>query len=94
MADDRRWETGSAHPDRRGEDEGFRLSGRQIGAGIVALLLVVFVLQNTDTTSVTLLVFDVSFPLWLVLAGTILLSLGVGYVLGSRGRSRRKKEAR
>ena len=91
MADDRRWETGQAHKDRDGEKDGFRPSGKQVGAGIVALALIVFVLQNTDTTSVTLFVFDLSFPLWLVLAGTILLSGGVGYVMGSRGRSRRKK---
>ena len=87
MADDRRWDAG----ERSGEKEGFRPSGRQIGIGVVVLALVVFVLQNTDTTSVTLFIFDVSFPLWLVLAGTILISMGVGYVMGSRGRGRKKK---
>ncbi len=50
----------------------------------------IFVLQNTDSTSITLLVFDVTFPLWLVLAVTIALSVGVGYMLGSRGKVRRK----
>ena len=80
--DDRRWETGSAH----GEREGFKPSARQIGAGVVGFLLLVFVLQNTDSTSLTVLLFEVTFPLWLVLAGTILLSLGVGYVLGGRRR--------
>jgi len=85
MADDRRWKSGDERDDR----SGVRVSGKQIGTGIVVLLLVVFVLQNTDTTSITLLVFDISFPLWLVLTGTIVLSVGVGYALGSRGRSRR-----
>jgi uncharacterized integral membrane protein len=87
MADDTRW---GAREDK-GDKEGFRPTGRMIGTGLIVLALVIFVLQNTHTTSVTLLVFDLSFPLWLVLAGTILLSVGVGYVLGSRGRSRRKK---
>ena len=50
------------------------------------LVLLIFVLQNTDSTSHHLLVFDVTFPLWLVLAATILLSLAVGYVLGGRGK--------
>jgi len=86
MADDRRWNAG----DSEVHDGGFRPSAKQIGAGIIALVLVIFVLQNTDSTSVTLLVFDLNFPLWMVLAITIALSLGVGYVLGSRGRARRK----
>ena len=87
MADDRRWDAGKA-----GEDQaGYRPSGRTIGTGIAVLALMIFVFQNTNTTSVTLLVFQVSFPLWLVLAGTILLSVGVGYALGGRGRSKRKK---
>jgi uncharacterized integral membrane protein len=88
MADDkRRWETGDAH----GEKDGFKPSGKQIGAGIVGLLLLVFVLQNTDKTSVTLLLFDINSPLWMVLAGSILLSVGVGYVLGSRRGSRKNR---
>ena len=94
MADDRRWETGSAHEGRDGSRDGFRPSPRQVVAGLVGVALVVFVLQNTDTTSVTLFLFDVSFPLWLVLAGTILLSFGIGYVAGGRGRSRRQNEGR
>jgi uncharacterized integral membrane protein len=88
MADDnRRWETGDAY----GEKAGFKPSGKQIGAGIVAVLLVVFVLQNTETTSVTMLIFDINSPLWMVLAVTILLSIGVGYALGSRRGSRKKR---
>ena len=86
MADDRRWNAGDSEIDKAG----FRPSAKQIGAGIIALVLVIFVLQNTDSTSVTLLVFDLNFPLWMVLALTIVLSLGVGYVLGSRGKVRRK----
>jgi uncharacterized integral membrane protein len=86
MADDvRRWNAGTnddAH-------DGSGVSGKQIGVGLVVVALVVFVLQNTQTTTITMLLFDVSFPLWLVLAGTILLSVGVGYFIGSRGRSRR-----
>jgi uncharacterized integral membrane protein len=87
MADDRRWDAGQSG----GDPAGFRPSGRMIGTGIVVLALVIFVLQNTNTTSITLFIFRVSFPLWLVLAGTIVLSVGVGYALGSRGRSKRKK---
>jgi uncharacterized integral membrane protein len=85
--DDRRWDAGRSDVDH----EGFRPSGKQIGAAVILVALIIFVLQNTDTTSVTLLIFDVTFPLWLILAGTIVLSMGVGYVLGSRGRTRKQK---
>ncbi|MGZ4680970.1 MAG: LapA family protein [Acidimicrobiales bacterium] len=83
--DDRRW-VGSG-----GDDEGAGKPGitpKQITAGVLAVLLVVFVLQNTDSTSITLLLFDVTFPLWLVLTGTILISVGIGYLIGSRRRKR------
>ena len=81
--DERRW-VGGEH--QEGGDERSGVSPKQIAAGVLAVLLVIFVLQNTDSTSITLLVFDVTFPLWLVLTGTILLSVGIGYLLGSRRR--------
>ncbi len=86
--DDRRWVGEGAGDDGAGEAKS-GITPKQVVAGIIVLALVVFVLQNTDSTSITLLVFDVTFPLWLVLAATIALSMGVGYVLGSR---RRKKD--
>ncbi len=70
------------------DNTGSGITGKQIGVGLIGLALLVFVLQNTDSTSITLLVFDVTFPLWLVLAVTIALSVGVGYVMG---RSRRRR---
>jgi len=66
----------------RGDEIRSGVSGRQIGAGLVGLGLLVFVLQNTDSTSVTVLFFELTFPLWMVLALTILLSVAVGFVLG------------
>ena len=81
--DDRRWVGDGQHEEG---DEKSGVTPKQVVAGVIGLALVVFVLQNTDSTSITLLVFDVTFPLWLVLAATIALSVGVGYVLGSRRR--------
>jgi uncharacterized integral membrane protein len=81
--DDRRW-VGSGHHEEGDEKAG--LTPKQILAGVLALVLVVFVLQNTDSTSITLLIFDVTFPLWLILSGTIVLSVGIGFLLGSRRR--------
>jgi uncharacterized integral membrane protein len=81
--DERRWVGSGQHEDG---DDTSGLTPKQIAAGVLGLLLVIFVLQNTDSTSITLLVFDVTFPLWLVLAATIALSVGVGYLMGSRRR--------
>ncbi len=83
--DDRRW-VGPGHDEEGSESSG--ITSKQVTAGVLGLLLLVFVLQNTDSTSITLLVFDVTFPLWLVLAATIVLSIGIGYLLGSRRRRR------
>jgi uncharacterized integral membrane protein len=80
--DDRRW-VGEEH-DEGADDSG--ITAKQIVAGVLGLMLVVFVLQNTDSTSITLLLLDVTFPLWLVLAATIALSVGIGYLIGSRRR--------
>ncbi len=79
--DDRRWVGEEHHEDGDGKSG---VTPKQVIAGIIGLVLLVFVLQNTDSTSITLLVFDVTFPLWLVLAATIALSVGVGYLLGTR----------
>lgn len=54
--------------------------GRGVSAGLVAavvlaLLLVIFVLQNTHEVRVELYFWDFEGPLWLVLAGSILVGL-------------------
>lgn len=64
--------------------EGFRPSGRQIGGAIIAVLLIVFIAANSKTVSVNLVFVTADLPLWLVLAVTALLGLGVGMLLGSR----------
>lgn len=63
---------------------GFRPSGRQIGGGIVTLLLVIFIAANSTSVSVNLIFTDATFPLWLILAITTLLGFGVGMLFGSR----------
>ena len=78
--------SGGARPEPK---EPFRPSGRQIGGGIIALLLLIFIVTNTYDAAVTLVVTTVTLPLWLVLAGTALLGVVVGMGLGSR-RTKRK----
>jgi uncharacterized integral membrane protein len=68
---------------------GFRPSGRQIGAGVIALVLVIFIAVNNDDTEINFLFKTFTLPLWLVLAGTALLGVLVGMSLGAR-RTKRK----
>jgi uncharacterized integral membrane protein len=63
---------------------GFRPSGRQIGGGIIAVLLIVFIAANSKMVEVSLVFVSATLPLWVVLSGTALLGVGVGMLLGSR----------
>lgn len=84
----------SDHPDgdfgaNTDADEGFRPSRRQIVGGIIAVVLLVFIAVNNQTTDVSFVFFEASLPLWVVLAVTALLAFGIGMLFGSR-RTKRK----
>jgi len=62
-----------------------KVDGRIIVGLIVLVLIVIFVMQNRQDVELTLFVFDFTTPLWIGLLVTVLLSMGVGFLLG-RGR--------
>lgn len=64
--------------------EGFKPTPRQIIGAIVAVVLIVFIAGNNDDVSVSLIVTEATLPLWLVLAVTALLGVGIGMLLGTR----------
>lgn len=71
-----------------------RWSPALVGAGLLVLILVVFVLQNGETREIRWLFFDAEAPQWLV----ILVSALIGYLLGqlvefSLKRRRRTRQA-
>ena len=72
-----------------GDDDGFHPTRRQIVGAIVGVVLLVFIAVNNQTTDVSFVFFEASLPLWVVLAITAVLALGVGMLLGSR-RTKRK----
>jgi uncharacterized integral membrane protein len=78
----------SPSPDRD-HGGGLRLNGRQVVGIAIAVLLVVFIAVNNEDVEVSLVFFKVSLPLWIVLAGTALLGVGIGMLLGAR-RTKRK----
>jgi uncharacterized integral membrane protein len=83
MADD----TGAPAPasERRGVSPSF-----VIGV-VVAVLTVIFVLQNTRRTKVEFLAWDVRPPLWIVLLVTAVAAIVAGELLGTVVRRRRRR---
>lgn len=72
--------TGSASP-----------TPRQILAVLLTVLAVVFVLQNTERVSLTLLFFDVVLPLWVATVSLLAIGVAIGWLISSRrarGRAR------
>ncbi|MFN8103452.1 MAG: LapA family protein [Acidimicrobiia bacterium] len=65
-------------------------SAKMIVAGIVAVLLIVLVVLNSQTVPLHLIFVTVEWPLWLLLTIVIVLALGIGYILGSQASKRRK----
>lgn len=59
-------------------------SPRVVVAGVVAVLALVFVLQNRDPVSVHLMTLTVSSPLWVLLVVMVGVGLLIGYVLVRR----------
>lgn len=66
---------------------GRRVDARLVVAVVVAVLLLAFVFQNTESVGLHWLFFDFSAPLWVMLAITVVVSLGIGWLLGHRSRS-------
>ncbi|CAN5675297.1 hypothetical protein BH10ACT3_BH10ACT3_04000 [soil metagenome] len=77
----------------QGEAHGFRMNGRLLGGGVVGLLLLAFILSNTQEVSVHFLFMDFRLPMWLVLTVTALLGAAVG-TLAVFVRRRQRRKAR
>ena len=78
MTDDQR----SRQPARTG-------IGKFIGAALVALALIAFVVQNTDSTPVHWLFIDRSAPLWLIIVISAVAGAILSEILGWMIRRRR-----
>lgn len=64
-------------------------STKLIAAGVIGVLLLLFVLQNTDEADVDFLFFSGSYPLWLMAVVVAVLAFAAGWLVG-RSRTRRK----
>jgi len=68
---------------------GFRPTPRQIVVAVAAVLLLVFILANFESTEVSFVVTTVTLPLGVVLLVTTLIGMAIGATLGVR-RTRRR----
>jgi len=84
---------GSGFDDNRPVDADHKAetNWRLIAGGVIATLLLVFIVINGEDVEVDFLVTQVSMPLWLVIAATTLLGVAVGYLLAGRRHRRRAR---
>lgn len=79
---------------RQRDDSGARLGGGAIASLVGLGLLVVFMLQNRNETTLSFLVWDFTWPLWLVILLSALVGAFVWFGLGVIRRHNRRKERR
>lgn len=89
---------GSAGSDDNRTGSGFRALEEQrridfgvIGAILVAVALLIFILQNTNEEEVTWLFFEASAPLWVLIVVTAVLSVALSQLILLIVRRRRRK---
>jgi uncharacterized integral membrane protein len=76
-----------------------KAEGRRLGGGAIASLtgvglLVIFMIQNTESVQLDFLVWGFTWPLWLVTLASAVLGAVVWLGLGVLRRHRRRKERR
>lgn len=59
-----------------------RPKGRWIALGVVAVLILVFVLQNRDRANIDFLLWDVDVRIWFGLAIAVVLGFVAGFLVG------------
>ncbi len=69
-------------------------SPKLIVAGAIGLLLLLFVLQNTDETDVDFLFFSGSYPLWVMAVVVAGFAFAAGWLVGRAGARRRLRGER
>ena len=68
-------------------------SPKLIAAAVIGLLLLLFVLQNTDETDVDFLFFSGSYPLWVMAVVVAGFAYAAGWLVGRAGARRRLRGA-
>lgn len=75
--------------DRFDRDRGWRPTPKQVGGGVIVLLAVIFVLQNTQRVRIHILTGTIDAQLWLVLVVMFAVGAVAATLLHWRGERRR-----
>jgi uncharacterized integral membrane protein len=81
----------SPNPDVDGIEETAEWNWKMIAAGVVAVLVMIFILQNTEKRSIQFLFFDWTVGTWVALLVTFVLGMLVGWLLAWFIRSRKER---
>lgn len=76
------------------EQTGLRLSGGAIASLSGLALLIIFMVQNTESVTVKFLIWDFTWAVWLIILVSALIGALVWFGLGVMRRHRRRKERR
>jgi len=68
--------------------------GKLIAAGVIGVLILIFIVQNTASVAFNFLFFDFTWPVWLMLVITLALGFLGGLLLGAFLRRRKRREMR
>ena len=66
-----------------GGGQGFQLTPKLVTIGVIAILSIVFIFQNTERASLKVIFFTVEMPRWIAFLILLAIGIGIGYV--SRG---------
>ncbi len=76
-----------------GENHGFRLNPKQFASIVIAIVLFVFIVQNTDNVQVQFLTVSFETSQWIVLTVTALLGAAAGAGVFARRQKRKARRA-
>ncbi len=68
--------------------------GKLIAAAVVAIIILIFILQNTRDLQFSFLFWDFTWPAWLMLVITLLIGFVIGFLVSALLRRRKKREMR
>jgi uncharacterized integral membrane protein len=71
-----------------------RITGREVVVGVLAVLVIVFVAENTRKVGIRFVGPKVSTPLFVALLVTLAIGIVIGWLLGRRGRQRESRRSR
>lgn len=77
-----------------GDNYGFRVNGRLLLGGVLAVVLVVFILSNRQDVAVDFIFVEVTLPLWVTLTVTALVGFAIGTLAVFVRRHQRRKARR